>query len=180
MSTIYQKPQKIIIAQPSLSQSIQRIEDSIGTTLFNRTSTGLTLTFAGERYYHMAVQILKMYEDFQLEISDINNLKTGRIHVGITSHLGTLVLPRVLPAYKKIGPHVEITITEENTASLEQQLLAGKLDFAVMHAPPEKSSLAALHYELLSRDPFVIVLSPDHPLLQKAVPGKVIPILFWI
>lgn len=160
---------KIFIAQPSLSQSIQRIEDSIGTTLFNRTSTGLTLTFAGERYYHMAVQILKMYEDFQLEISDINNLKTGRIHVGITSHLGTLVLPRVLPAYKKIGPHVEITITEENTASLEQQLLAGKLDFAVMHAPPEKSSLAALHYELLSRDPFVIVLSPDHPLLQKAV-----------
>lgn len=134
---------KLFIAQPSLSQSIQRIEDSIGTTLFNRTSTGLTLTFAGERYYHMAVQILKMYEDFQLEISDINNLKTGRIHVGITSHLGTLVLPRVLPAYKKIGPHVEITITEENTASLEQQLLAGKLDFAVMHAPPEKSSLAA-------------------------------------
>ncbi len=160
---------KLFMAQPSLSQSIQRIEESIGMPLFHRTTTGLTLTFAGERYYHMAVQVLKMYEDFQLEISDINNLKTGRIHIGITNHLGTLVLPRVLPAYKNICPHVEITIHEENTAALEQQLLAGKLDFAVMHAPPEKSSLSALRYELLSRDPFILVLSPEHPLLQKAV-----------
>lgn len=117
---------KLFMAQPSLSQSIQRIEESIGMPLFHRTTTGLTLTFAGERYYHMAVQVLKMYEDFQLEISDINNLKTGRIHIGITNHLGTLVLPRVLPAYKNICPHVEITIHEENTAALEQQLLAGK------------------------------------------------------
>ena len=160
---------KLFMAQPSLSQSIQRIEESIGMPLFHRTTTGLTLTFAGERYYHMAVQVLKMYEDFQLEISDINNLKTGHIHIGITNHLGTLVLPRVLPAYKNICPHVEITIHEENTAALEQQLLAGKLDFAVMHAPPERSSLSALRYELLSRDPFILVLSPDHPLLQKAV-----------
>lgn len=93
---------KLFMAQPSLSQSIQRIEESIGMPLFHRTTTGLTLTFAGERYYHMAVQVLKMYEDFQLEISDINNLKTGHIHIGITNHLGTLVLPRVLPAYKNI------------------------------------------------------------------------------
>lgn len=39
---------KLFIAQPSLSQSIQRIEESVGTELFNRTSGGLTLTFAGE------------------------------------------------------------------------------------------------------------------------------------
>ena len=78
---------KLFIAQPSLSQSIQRIEESVGTELFNRTSGGLTMTFAGERYYHMAVQVLKLYQDFEMEISDINNLKTGRIHLGTTNHL---------------------------------------------------------------------------------------------
>ena len=45
---------KLFIAQPSLSQSIQRIEDSIGTTLFNRTSTGLTLTFAVSISSHLS------------------------------------------------------------------------------------------------------------------------------
>ena len=63
---------KLFIAQPSLSQSIQRIEESVGTELFNRTSGGLTLTFAGERYYHMAVQVLKLYQDFEMEISEEN------------------------------------------------------------------------------------------------------------
>lgn len=59
----------------------------------------------GERYYHMASQILKMYEDFEMEISDINNLKTGRIHLGTTNHLGTLVLPRILPRFLDLCPY---------------------------------------------------------------------------
>ena len=88
---------KLFIAQPSLSQSIQRIEDSVGLPLFNRTAGGLTLTFAGERYYHMAVQVLKIYQDFELEVSDINNLKTGKSHLGTTNHLSTLTLAKILP-----------------------------------------------------------------------------------
>ena len=41
---------KLFIAQPSLSQSIQRIEESVGTELFNRTSGGLTMTFGGSGF----------------------------------------------------------------------------------------------------------------------------------
>ncbi len=160
---------KLFMAQPSLSQSIQRIEESLGTPLFNRTTNGLTLTFAGERYYHMASQILKMYEDFELEISNINNLRTGRIHVGITNHLGTLTLVHILPEYKKMCPYIELHIHEQNTATLEQMLLKGELDFVIMHAPKENIQ-PQIRYEILTRDPFVIALSPDHKLVKKAVP----------
>ena len=75
--TISKAAQKLFVAQPSLSQSLQRIEEALGARLFNRTAGGLTLTYAGERYYHMATQILKMYQDFETEVSDINNLKPG-------------------------------------------------------------------------------------------------------
>ena len=159
---------RLFISQPSLSQSIQRIEDGLGTPLFNRTTGGLTLTFAGERYYHMASQILKMYEDFEIEISDINNLKTGRIHLGITNHLGTLTLPSILPKFREICPYIELTITEENSAELEQSLLDGRLDFSIMHAPKDNHH-PQLSYDILTRDPFVIALSPDHPLLKCAI-----------
>lgn len=47
--SISQAAKKLFIAQPSLSQYIKRIEDSLGTPLFNRASTGLTLTYAGEK-----------------------------------------------------------------------------------------------------------------------------------
>lgn len=176
--SISQAAKKLFMAQPSLSQSLQRIEETLGTQLFNRTSSGLTLTFAGERYYHMASQILKMYEDFEIEISDINNLKTGRIHLGITNHLGTLTLSKVLPRFRDICSHVELIISEENSATLEQLLLSGELDFAIMHAP--KSNIQPLiHYDIMKKDPFVIAISPNHPLVKKAKkePGYPYPVL---
>ncbi|MBT9776243.1 LysR family transcriptional regulator [Clostridium sp. MCC353] len=176
--SISQAAKKLFIAQPSLSQSLQRIEETLGTQLFNRTTSGLTLTFAGERYYHMATQILKMYEDFEIEISDINNLKTGRIHLGITNHLGTLTLSKVLPKFRNICSHVELIISEENSSTLEQLLLSGELDFAIMHAP--KSNIQPqLHYDIMKKDPFVIAISPDHPLVKRAKkePGYPYPVL---
>ncbi|MCD8222788.1 MAG: LysR family transcriptional regulator [Clostridiales bacterium] len=160
---------KLYMAQPSLSQSIQRIEESIGTPLFQRTNAGMILTFAGERYYHMACQILKIYEDFEMEISDINDLKTGRIHIGITNHLGTLILPKVLPRFQELYPNVEVKITEETTTRLEQMLMASELDFAFTHTPPAEYAHPQLRYDSMGWDPFVIVLNKKHPLIDQAV-----------
>ncbi len=159
---------KLFIAQPSLSQSIQRIEETVGTELFNRTSGGLTLTFAGERYYHMAVQVLKLYQDFEMEVSDINNLKTGRIHLGTTNHLGTLALPQVLPRFHELCANIELKISEENTTVLEQLLLSGELDFALMHAPSDPALHPQFHYDIMKRDPFVLAITPGHPLIKLA------------
>lgn len=176
--SISRAAKKLFIAQPSLSQSIQRIEEALGTPLFNRNTKGLTLTFAGERYCKMASQVLKMYEDFESEISDINNLRTGRVHMGITNHLGTLTLARILPEYRRLCPYVELYIHEENTATLEQMLLRGELDFVIMHAPKDLSS-SQIHYDIMTRDPFVIAIHPHHSLIRKAVekPGCPYPVL---
>lgn len=176
--SISKAARRLFMAQPSLSQSIQRIEEGLGTPLFNRTNSGLTLTFAGERYCHMATQILKMYEDFELEISDINNLRTGRVHIGITNHLGTLMLAPVLPRYREICSYIELYIHEENTADLERMLLSGEIDFAIMHAPGETAP-SQLEYDILGRDPFVAAIAPNHPLTEKAIekPGYPYPVL---
>lgn len=161
--SISRAAKKLFIAQPSLSQYIKRIETGLGTPLFWRTSAGLTLTYAGERYYLMAVQILKLCDNFEMEISDINNMKTGRIHIGITNFLGTVLLPKVLPRFTSLCPSVELNVTEETSAGLEALLTAGKLDFVIMHAPQELDN-PLLQYELLSRDPFLAVTSKDRPL----------------
>ena len=176
--SISKAAKRLFMAQPSLSQSIRRIEDSLGTPLFNRTTVGLSLTYAGERYYHAASKILKIYEDFEIEISDINDLKTGRVQLGTTNHLGTLVLPQILPRFLSLCPHVELTISEETTQTVEQNLLSGQIDFALMHAPKEQTK-PQIEYEVLTHDPFVIVLATDHPLLDRAVKklGRPFPVL---
>jgi len=76
--------EKLYLTQPSLSKCLQKIESDLGTKLFQRTSGGLILTFAGEKYYSTATTILKIYNDFEMEVGDINNLKKGRVTLGCT------------------------------------------------------------------------------------------------
>ena len=85
---------KLFVAQPSLSQSLQRIEDNVGTKLFVRSPNGLKLTYAGEKYYQMACQVLKIFDDFEscsniryqkldLMIKDINPIRLVGNHVEV-------------------------------------------------------------------------------------------------
>lgn len=169
--SISKAARKLFISQPSLSQYVRRIETELGTELFKRTPAGLIPTYAGEQYYRTALKILALYEDLEREISDINGLKTGKIHLGITSHLGTGVLSRVLPPFHRQFPGIECVVTEETSYDLEEKLARRELDFAIMHAP-KKATSSDLSYELLSRDPFLVVAPHGHPIRRLAITGK--------
>lgn len=164
--SISKASRKLYISQPSLSQAIQRIEESLGTMLFKRTNTGLVLTAAGEKYCKMANQILKIYDDFQIEINDMNDMKKGRINIGITMQLSVYVLPMILPKFKKLCPFIDIYVTENNSTELEKMLLAGEIDFAIMHQPKNKKN-TSINYESLLTDPFLLAISKDHPLCKN-------------
>lgn len=163
--------QKLFLSQPSLSVCIQKIESRLGIKLFNRTTNGLLLTFAGERYYQMATDILRMYSDFQIEVSDINNFKKGRITIGITVYLATYILPIILPAFTKHCPTIEIFIIEKNSTELDKALAAGEIDFAIMHTFPyqEQANNSTTDIYPLFKDPLVLVTKKDHPLRHHAV-----------
>lgn len=164
--SISKASKKLYISQPSLSQAIQRIEESIGIKLFKRTNTGLVLTLAGEKYYKMANQILKIYDDYKTEVNNINDMKTGRINIGITLHLSVRVLPMILPKFKEICPFIDIYITENTSTELEKLLLSGEIDFAIMHEPKSKKN-NSINYESLLIDPFLLAVSKDHHLCKK-------------
>lgn len=169
--SISKAAEKLFLSQPSLSKCIQKIESSLGTKLFTRTNTGLVLTFAGEKYYKIATDILRMYNDFEIEISEINNLKKGRITIGITIYLATLVLPQILPPFKREYPNIEVIIAEKNSTELEKSLSSGEIDFGIMHTSPyyEISNNLNVDFYTLFKDPFLLVTKKDHPLGRYAV-----------
>ena len=162
---------KLFIAQPSLSQAIKRIEESMGATFFNRTVNGLTMTYAGERFYIMAVQMLNMYSNLEVEISDINNLKTGRISMGVTSQLGACLLPELLSKFWDLFPNIELNISEVTSSLQEELLLQGKIDFSLMHTPRKDDCNPSIIYEAISEDPFVIAAPPGSHLAKYAKPS---------
>ncbi|MEW9124979.1 MAG: LysR family transcriptional regulator [Thermotaleaceae bacterium] len=175
--SISKAAQKLFLTQPSLSKCVQKIESSLGTKLFKRTNTGLILTFAGERYCQIAADIMKIYNDFEIEVSDINNLKKGKIILGLTRYLATYLLPVILPMFKQECPNISVNIIEENSTELERLLSVGKLDFAIMHTLPfhEISKHSNIDFYPLSQDPFLIAVKPGHPLGQYAVKYEDLP-----
>lgn len=165
--SISKAAQKLFIAQPSLSQAIQRIEDDLGTKLFIRKHDGISLTMAGEKYYLAATEILNIYEDYKNEVTYINDLKRGRVTIGITVYMGTHLIPKLLPKFMEDFPNIEIYIKELDSFNMEKALLDGTIDFAVMHTHPLKNS-EPLNHEVLYKDPFMIVTKKDHPLSKYA------------
>jgi DNA-binding transcriptional LysR family regulator len=168
--SISRAAKKLFLSQPSLSNCIQKIETNLGVKLFKRTSTGLLPTFAGERYYQIATDILKIYNDFEIEVSDINNLKKGRVTVGITVYLATYMLPVILPVFQEKCPHIEVSIIERNSTELDKALASGEIDFAIMHAFPLSESASPTNTDIypLFRDPLVLVTKKEHPLSRFA------------
>ncbi|NLL82271.1 MAG: LysR family transcriptional regulator [Tissierellia bacterium] len=161
--SISKAAEKLYIAQPSLSQALQKIEEKIGTPLFLRNANGMELTYAGEMYYKTATEILNIYNDFTNEVTYVNDLKKGRLTFGITNFMGTYLLPILLPKFKEKFPNIEVYIKEENSTNLEKQINDGTIDFALMHKHPlidEKS----IKYDNLYTDPFVIATPCNHAL----------------
>lgn len=169
--SITRAAQKLYLTQPSLSHCVSSIESQLGTRLFKRTSGGLVLTYAGEKYYRMACEVLRIYGAFEAELAEESELVRGRITLGITNYLACDLLPLMLPAFHRAHPGIEIRVVEETSDELSRRLLSGRLDFAIMHtgAGDGASEDPGLAHEVLSRDPFLIVAPPDNPHDAQAI-----------
>lgn len=162
---------KLFMTQPALSHCLGSLEQETGTPLFVRTPKGLDMTFAGECYYNMAVEILDIYNDYQQKLVDISQMRRGRVRIGITRHLGAIILPKTLPEFSQSYPNVEVQVREANSVDLEREIIARRLDFALIHgfAILDRQPSDNIEYQILSRDDFCIITKRGAPIGGKAV-----------
>ena len=126
---------KLYISQPSLSQYIMRLEKQLGIKLFDRTTNSLTLTFAGEKYLESAKNIQSLENRLRWELNDIADSKKGRLTIGIPFPTERYILPSLLPEFHRQFPGIEMVIKEQSAAGLEELLMEGKVDIAILHLP---------------------------------------------
>ena len=73
---------KLFITQPALSNYISKLEEELGTKLFDRSVTPMKLTFSGEKYLEHARTVMMQIDNMEREIRDITNHQTGRLRLG--------------------------------------------------------------------------------------------------
>lgn len=169
--------EKLYMAQSSLSQALQVYEAELGIPLFMRTSRGVRPTAAGEAFLSHSRQILKHYHLAQNEARDIENLKGGRLMLGISTFRGTYLLPPVLKKFHDRYPEIHVEIKEMDSIDLENQILEGLLDLALIADPTPRLKD---HADFLMHDEVMLVTAADHPVLTFANPCPESQEQLWI
>lgn len=175
--SITRAAERLFIAQPSLTQSLQRIESRYGTSFFRRGRTSLHLTDAGQRYLEAGEKMQQLYEEMVYEINSASEEERGQVNLGFTTFQGQMLLPEVLVRYRERFPMMTVNLFEASTGQLEQLVSEGRLDAALMHSPFFDLQF---HTIPLYRESFSLAVAPSDPGYDTArqcleVSGQVTP-----
>ncbi len=148
------------IAQPSLSQQVLKLEEELGTKLFDRLGRSVRLTDAGRAFMPHARTILEQMEAARSSVADKNADLTGSVAVGAIPTIAPYLMPRYTAAFAKKYPDAKLRIVEEMTPILVESLRDLSIDLAILALPLRHKDLELLP---IRTEPLFAVLPNDHP-----------------
>jgi len=124
---------ELLISQPAISKSIKNLESMLGGTLFVRTKRGVILTEEGKELYKYIKQAIEYINNAENKFSELINLETGTIKIGISSTLTKEFLLPYLEKFHKLYPNVNISINTDLSGELIKKLRNGLIDMIVLN-----------------------------------------------
>lgn len=132
---------ELYISQPAVSKSISRLEELLNTTLFYRSSRGVSLTAEGAL---LAEQLQKAFDSISYgeeQLRKINELGIGQITIGVSTTLCKYVLLPYLKRFTQENPHIRVSIACQPTMETVRNLQNGSIDIGLIGDVPDKKEL---------------------------------------
>src|SRR6202161_598712 len=148
------------IAQPSLSQQVLKLEEKLGTKLFDRLGRSIRLTEAGRAFIPRARAILHQMEAARSSAADQNTDLRGSVAVGVIPTVAPYLMPTYTTAFANKYPDAKLRIIEETTSILVEGLRDLSIDVAILALPLRHKDLELFP---LRTEPLFAVLPKDHP-----------------
>lgn len=152
---------RLHIAQPALSQQIQRLERELKTMLFARTTRSVELTETGKVLLVAARRVIMESEDALRSIEQAVEGRTGTLRVGFVGSAALNLIPRIVPPLRQMYPDLALELHELTTEQQLSSLEAGNLDVGIVR---DVESLPGITARELTREPLIVALPEDHPL----------------
>ncbi|MEU9618964.1 MULTISPECIES: LysR family transcriptional regulator [unclassified Streptomyces] len=152
--------ERLAVSQSGLSASVRALEQELRTPLFSRTTRSVRLTEAGRALLVEAERTLAGARAARDAVDAVRGLLRGTLSVGVEQCVAGVHLPRLLAAFHRKHPLMEIRLRQEGTTSLVDGVAGGRLDvaFAATVGPDEwRGELIPL-----AREPMVVLCAPGH------------------
>lgn len=171
---------RLQISQPPLSQQIRRLEKELGVELFRRTKRDVQMTSAGkallERARLLLVEVERSIEAARLAARGV----IGRIEIGYVPTAEIRIIPRLLRAFRRRFPQVEVGLHLLPPAEQVEALKQSRIDVALTRLPLEDKGIRT---ERFFREGTLLAVSRKSPLAKAAAvsPERLegIPILMF-
>lgn len=157
---------RLRMAQSPLSQTIRKLERSLGTELFVRSTRSVELTAAGHALLPHARQVMEELSSATQAVKVPQGKVYGKLSLGFTGVLNQLALPPMTRALRHAHPDIELTLVGRvMTHDAVHQLEAGSLDLAFVGLPVDSTRINS---RLLAQEAFGMVLPQEHPLAAES------------
>ena len=123
--------EKLFISQPAVTQTINKLENSLGEKLFIRQPRGISLTDFGQRIFNQVEHGFLSFENISKIVSNQRDLVEGQIRIGAGTNIAREFLPEPLANFLKLYPNIDFVLVDEHRKVLLDQLDKGEVDIAI-------------------------------------------------
>jgi LysR family hydrogen peroxide-inducible transcriptional activator len=171
--------EKCFVTQPTLSMQIHKLENKLGTKIFDRSKQPVLPTAAGVEIIEQARIILAERNRLQEIIDSKKGIINGELKVGVIPTLAPYLLPLFIPALTKNYPHVRITINELPTSQVIAHLREGRIDAGILATPLGETGIRE---DVLFYEEMVAYVSRKNAAFEKQymLPKDIDPNKLWL
>ncbi|ADP82218.1 LysR family transcriptional regulator [Pseudofrankia inefficax] len=152
---------RTLLSQPALSRTVQDVERTVGTRLFDRTTRSVTPTTQGREFLAVARDIVGGFDDGLGRFAAYVDGRSGTLHVTALPSLAATVLPDVAAAFAAERPQVGVRVLEGNASQVLRQLHDGRADLALTEDPGQ---VRGLRVQAVGEDEMIAIVPPGHEL----------------
>lgn len=164
LGSITAAARELYISQPALSQTIKAVESDIGAPIFERRGKKLSLTPIGQKYVENMRVMLSLEKNLLNEIDGMKQQHSATLRLGIPTQRTLSLLPRILPEFIEKYPFVSVEIIEMPSLRLEELLLKGGCDVALITTNVKQNDIV---YRLLENENVILAASKRTKLSQR-------------
>ena len=129
------------ISQPALSKQIINLEGELGLKIFDRSTTPLSLTAAGEHFIQQAEELCYREEQLLRSMEQFRSGEAGRLTIGISPFRCMYMIPHIIKKVRDRFPGVQIVLHETGSDTLRKEAAEGKYDLAIVNLPVDDTVL---------------------------------------
>ena len=150
--------------QPAISAQIRQMEQELGTQLFERFGSRISLTIAGKTFAEYARQLLDLKREGFDAVRELDRIPKGEVVIAANEATCVNVLPRVFATYRERFEEVQVQVMRSYSSKTIQSVMDNSVDFGITQLPVQEKRLEVIP---IHSDEIRLLVPPAHPFAKK-------------